>query len=85
MRDNPQLRKVAWTLWSWLRGLGLGKYEALFHENDIDDTVVLTCRRSSDSPEVRKIGNDSAPPYANPPYANWTHHLAIFGAHGRFL
>ena len=26
----------------WLRSLGLGKYEALFHENDIDDTVVLT-------------------------------------------
>jgi hypothetical protein len=26
----------------WLRSLGLGKYEALFRENDIDDTVVLT-------------------------------------------
>ncbi len=26
----------------WLRSLGLGKYEALFHENDIDDTVLLT-------------------------------------------
>jgi hypothetical protein len=26
----------------WLRSLGLGKYEALFHENDIDDSVLLT-------------------------------------------
>jgi class 3 adenylate cyclase len=24
----------------WLRSLGLGKYEALFHENDIDETVL---------------------------------------------
>jgi hypothetical protein len=26
----------------WLRSLGLGHYEALFRENDIDDTVLLT-------------------------------------------
>src|SRR6202035_1442424 len=26
----------------WLRSLGLGKYEALFHENDIDEKVLLT-------------------------------------------
>jgi class 3 adenylate cyclase/predicted ATPase len=26
----------------WLRGLGLGKYEAIFRENDIDETVLLT-------------------------------------------
>jgi hypothetical protein len=24
----------------WLRGLGLGKYEAIFRENDIDETVL---------------------------------------------
>ena len=24
----------------WLRSLGLGKYEALFRENDIDETVL---------------------------------------------
>ena len=24
----------------WLRSLGLGKYEAVFHENDIDETVL---------------------------------------------
>jgi hypothetical protein len=24
----------------WLRSLGLGKYEAAFHENDIDETVL---------------------------------------------
>ena len=26
----------------WLRSLGLGKYEAQFRENDIDETVLLT-------------------------------------------
>ena len=26
----------------WLRSLGLGKYEALFHENDIDEKVLPT-------------------------------------------
>jgi hypothetical protein len=36
----------------WLRSLGLGKYEAAFRENDIDEavlpnlTVVLSCGRS---------------------------------------
>ncbi len=25
---------------SWLRSLGLGKYEAVFRENDIDETVL---------------------------------------------
>src|SRR5262245_56984427 len=25
---------------AWLRGLGLGKYEAVFRENDIDETVL---------------------------------------------
>jgi hypothetical protein len=24
----------------WLRSLGLGQYEATFHENDIDETVL---------------------------------------------
>jgi class 3 adenylate cyclase/predicted ATPase len=27
---------------SWLKGLGLGQYEAAFRENEIDDTVLLT-------------------------------------------
>jgi hypothetical protein len=26
----------------WLRSLGLGKYEAVFRENDIDETVLPT-------------------------------------------
>jgi hypothetical protein len=26
----------------WLRSLGLGKYEAAFRENEIDETVVLS-------------------------------------------
>jgi SAM domain (Sterile alpha motif) len=28
----------------WLRSLGLGKYEAIFRENDIDETVLLVAR-----------------------------------------
>jgi len=27
-------------LGGWLRGLGLGKYEAVFRENEIDETVL---------------------------------------------
>ena len=27
---------------SWLRGLGLGQYEAAFRENEVDNTVLLT-------------------------------------------
>ena len=30
----------SWTSWSWLRSLGLGKYEVAFRENDIDETVL---------------------------------------------
>jgi len=30
----------------------------------------LNCRWSSIPSEVRRIGNDPPPPYANPPYAN---------------
>jgi SAM domain (Sterile alpha motif) len=30
----------------WLRSLGLGKYEAAFRENEIDDTVLLSCSSS---------------------------------------
>ena len=29
-------------LWVWLRSLGLGKYEAAFRENEIDETVLLS-------------------------------------------
>ena len=31
----------------WLRSLGLGKYEAAFRENDIDETVLPTSQWSS--------------------------------------
>jgi hypothetical protein len=31
----------------WLRSLGPGKYEALFRENDIDETVLGTAASSS--------------------------------------
>src|SRR5262245_53751136 len=29
----------------WLRSLGLGKYEAAFRENDIDETVCKSCEQ----------------------------------------
>jgi hypothetical protein len=31
----------------WLRGLGLGKYEAAFRENDIDETVLPSLRHET--------------------------------------
>ena len=38
----------------WLRSFGLGKYEAIFRENDIDETVLpnLTAEGSA-LPELR--------------------------------
>jgi hypothetical protein len=46
----------------WLRSLGLGKYEALFRENDIDDTVLLTLTAG----DLKELGVTSfwAPPQA---------------------
>ena len=46
----------------WLRSLGLGKYEALFRENDIDDTVVLTL--TAEEPEGAWRNVVWAPPQA---------------------
>ena len=40
MRGNPQLRTLVMDVVVWLRSLGLGKYEAIFRENDIDETVL---------------------------------------------
>ena len=40
LKAVPQLRKVAMDVVVWLRSLGLGKYEAAFRENDIDETVL---------------------------------------------
>jgi hypothetical protein len=37
MNSNPELEAPSWTSWS---GCGLGKYETLFRENDIDETVL---------------------------------------------
>jgi class 3 adenylate cyclase len=39
---QPQARDAIMDIVVWLRSLGLGKYEALFQENDIDGTVLLT-------------------------------------------
>ena len=41
MRGSPEPGGIM-DIVVWLRSLGLGKYEALFHENDIDDTILLT-------------------------------------------
>jgi class 3 adenylate cyclase/predicted ATPase len=41
MRRNPYWDAVM-DIVVWLRSLGLGKYEALFRENDIDETVLPT-------------------------------------------
>jgi SAM domain (Sterile alpha motif)/Adenylate and Guanylate cyclase catalytic domain len=35
-----EARAASWTVVVWLRSLGLGKYEAAFRENDIDETVL---------------------------------------------
>ena len=40
MRGNPH-RDATMDVVVWLRSLGLGKYEAAFRENDIDETVLL--------------------------------------------
>ena len=37
----------------WLRSLGLGKYEAAFRENDIDETVLRETLRGP-----KKLGSD---------------------------
>ena len=42
MMPAPSVTEGSMDVVVWLRSLGLGKYEALFRENDIDDTVVLT-------------------------------------------
>ena len=41
----------------WLRSLGLGKYEALFRENDIDETVLpsLTHENLKESLASRRV------------------------------
>ena len=46
MRGNPQLGTLVMDVVVWLRSLGLGKYEAAFRENEIDETVLpkLTAR-----------------------------------------
>ena len=39
MRGNPELGRLMDVV-VWLRSLGLGKYEAAFRENEIDETVL---------------------------------------------
>jgi hypothetical protein len=53
---------------AWLRSLGLGKYEAAFRGNDIDETVLpnLTTRSSFRSSAVRSpISGPSSPTKAS--------------------
>src|SRR5215472_7434206 len=40
MRATPDCRRAVMDIVVWLRSLGLGKYEAAFRENDIDETVL---------------------------------------------
>jgi SAM (Sterile alpha motif) domain-containing protein len=40
MRDNQYLGAPSMDVVVWLRSLGLGKYEAAFRENEIDETVL---------------------------------------------
>src|SRR5262245_65231169 len=40
MRATPDCRRAVMDVVVWLRSLGLGKYEAAFRENDIDETVL---------------------------------------------
>ena len=52
MCGNPEFGALSMDIVVWLRSLGLGKYEAAFRENEIDETVlpnltvVLRCERS---------------------------------------
>ena len=39
MSGKPLRAAVIMDLVVWLRSLGLGKYEGVFRENDIDETV----------------------------------------------
>ena len=40
MYATPDSRRAVMDVVVWLRSLGLGKYEAIFRENDIDETVL---------------------------------------------
>ena len=40
MCDTPDCRRAVMDIVVWLRSLGLGKYEAAFRENEIDETVL---------------------------------------------
>jgi hypothetical protein len=45
----------------WLRSLGLGKYEAAFRENDIDETVLPSLTRE----KLKELGCVPLAPPAN--------------------
>ena len=40
MCAEPDCGRAVMDIVIWLRSLGLGKYEAVFRENDIDETVL---------------------------------------------
>ena len=48
----------------WLRGLGLGRYEAAFRENEIDETVLPSLTHENEQHPVlcrfSDAGNDGA-------------------------
>ena len=41
---QPSVTEGSMDVVVWLRSLGLGKYEAIFRENDIDETVLPSPR-----------------------------------------
>jgi hypothetical protein len=46
----------------WLRSLGLGKYEAAFRENEIDETVLPRCVPSANQSQSIPGNRDSSMP-----------------------
>jgi hypothetical protein len=52
MMRAPPIAGALMDIVIWLRSLGLGKYEAVFRENEIDETVLLTLTAE----DLRELG-----------------------------
>ena len=49
---HPPIVGVAMDIVVWLRSLGLGKYEAAFRENEIDETVLPSLTHVPDQTRI---------------------------------
>ena len=60
----------------WLRSLGLGRYEAAFRENEINDTIrpTVTAENLKDLEQISRLTRD------RPSAANWRHFIEIGSA-----